>query len=65
MEGSGVPEIQSIMVFLNDQVVIEPGEASIRAIKLKQLKGFIRETAKQRKLTSAQVQDLNHALEVQ
>ncbi|MBK6791215.1 MAG: hypothetical protein IPG80_01440 [Anaerolineales bacterium] len=65
MEGKVVPEIQSIMVFLNDQVVIEPGEASIRAIKLKQLKGFIRETAKQRKLTSAQVQDLNHILEAQ
>lgn len=65
MDGNAVPEIKPILVFTHDQVEVEPGEAPIHALKLKQLKGFIRDESRERKLSSLQIQELNRALETQ
>ena len=65
MAENAIPEIKPIMVFTHDQVEVEAGESPIPAMKLKQLKGFMREEAKSRKLTSAQIQELNQLLETQ
>ena len=58
LDENAVPEIKPILVFTNDQVELEEGESPIPAIKLKQLKGFMREEAKRRKLTSDQIQKI-------
>ena len=62
MDESAVPEIKPILVFTNEQVELEPGESPIPAVKLKQLKGFMREEAKSRKLTSSQIQSITSVL---
>lgn len=63
MEGSAIPEIKPVLVFTNEQVDVEPGESPIPAMKLKDLKSFMREESKNRKLTSVQIQEISHTLE--
>ncbi|MFM8425937.1 MAG: hypothetical protein ACKOBL_12235, partial [Chloroflexota bacterium] len=65
LAGSTVPEIKTVMVFTNDQVEVEPGESPIPAMKLKELKSFMREESKNRKLSSGQIQELSRVLENQ
>ena len=65
MDGSAIPEIRPIMVFTHDQIEVEPGDSPIPAMKLKEIKGFMREESKNRKLTSTQIQELNRVLENQ
>lgn len=57
-----VPEIKAILVFTHEQVELEAGESPIPAIKLKQLKVFMREEAKRRKLTGDQIQKITAVL---
>jgi hypothetical protein len=57
-----IPEVKPLMVFTHDQVEVEAGESPIPAMKLKQLKGFMREEAKNRKLTNDQIQKIAAAL---
>lgn len=63
MGETAVPEIRPVLVFTNDRVELEAGDSPIPALKLKQLKGFMREEAKKRKLTSAEIQTINQLLE--
>lgn len=63
MDGNAVPEVKAILVFTNDQVELEPGDSPIPAMKLKQLKGFMREEAKNRKLSTMQIQEICRVLE--
>lgn len=63
MAENSVPEIKPILVFTHDQVEVEPGESPIPALKLKQLKGFIRDESRDRKLSSLQIQELTQVLE--
>lgn len=63
MDENSVPEIKPVLVFTHDQVEVEPGESPIPALKLKQLKGFIRDESRERKLSSLQIQELTRALE--
>lgn len=63
MAENAVPEIKPLLVFTHDQVEVEPGESPIPAVKLKQLKGFIRDESKERKLTSLQIQEIARAME--
>jgi len=63
MDENALPEIKALLVFTHDQVEIEAGEAPFPSVKLKQLKGFIREESKSRKLTSEQIQQINSLLE--
>jgi hypothetical protein len=62
MDESDVPDIQPLMVFTADDVEIEGEGATIPALKLKQLKDFIRQKAKERKFPSLTITALNEVL---
>jgi len=55
MEGSEPPEIKSALVFTSDEVEINPEGADIPALKLKQLKEFIRQKAKEKPIGPLQL----------
>lgn len=63
MNESAVPEIKPILVFTNEQVELEANESPIAALKLKQLKEFLRQGSKNRALTSSQIQSIQQTLE--
>lgn len=65
MDENSVPEIKPILVFTHDQVEVDPGESPVPALKLKHLKGFIRDASRERKLSSLQIQELSQVLEPQ
>ena len=62
MNGSSIPEIKPILVFTHDEVELEPGDSPVPAMKLKQLKEFLRQSAKNRVLSSMQINEINQAL---
>jgi hypothetical protein len=62
MEEADIPEINSLMVFLNEQVELDAEDAPIPAIKLKQLKDFFRQRAKGKALTQDRLAQVNGAL---
>jgi hypothetical protein len=62
LDGSSIPEINPLMIFTNDAVEIESEDAPLPAIKLKQAKEFIRQKAKERKLSTMSIQEINAAL---
>ena len=63
MNESAIPEIKPILVFTNEQVELEANESPIAALKLKQLKEFLRQGSKNRALTSSQIQSIQQTLE--
>lgn len=63
MDESTVPEIKPILVFTNEQVELEANESPIAALKLKQLKEFLRQGSKNRALTSDQIKVITSHLE--
>jgi hypothetical protein len=63
MEESELPEINGLMVFTNDEVEIEAEGSPIPALKLKQLKDFMRQKAKEKKLSSETLNRLKAILE--
>ena len=62
MEGSEPPEIKSALVFTSDEVEINPEGADIPALKLKQLKEFIRQRAKEKPIGPLQLTAVKAAL---
>ena len=62
MDGSAIPEITPLMVFTSDEVEIHAEDAPISALKLKQVKEFIRQKAKERKLSTQTISEINAAL---
>jgi hypothetical protein len=50
------------LVFTTDEVELNAGESPIAAMKLKQLKEFMRQGGKNRMLNSEQVAEINRAL---
>jgi hypothetical protein len=62
MDESEIPETNALMVFTSDQVEIDAGDSPIPAIKVKQLKDFIRQRAKERLITQAQLAEVKAAL---
>lgn len=62
MDETNIPEIQPLMVFTADDVEIEEEGATVPALKLKQLKDFIRQKAKERKFPSLTITALNEVL---
>ncbi|MBP6209592.1 MAG: hypothetical protein KA473_09130, partial [Anaerolineales bacterium] len=52
MDEASIPEIRPILVFTSDEVEVEPGDSPIPAMKLKQLKEFLRQGAKSRAISS-------------
>jgi hypothetical protein len=62
MDEAEIPEINALMVFTSDDVEID-GEASpVPAIKLKQVKDFMRQKAKEKKLSAETLNELKTAL---
>jgi hypothetical protein len=58
MEESAIPEIKAVLVFTSDEVELEAGDSPVPAMKLKQLKEFMRQNSKNRSLTSAQIAEI-------
>jgi hypothetical protein len=58
LDGGIVPDIQAMMVFTNNEVELDPGESSLMALKLKQLKEFFRTQAREKKLGSLELERL-------
>ncbi len=63
MDEASIPEIKSILVFTSDEVKVEPGDSPIPAMRLKQLKEFLRQGAKSRAMASQEIKSLTDQLE--
>ena len=63
LDESNVPEIKPVLVFTNDEVELNTGESPIAAMKLKQLKEFMRQGGKNRTLSNDQIKTLTDVLE--
>jgi len=62
LDESNIPEIKPVLVFTNDEVEVDAGESPIPAMKLKQLKEFIRQGGKNRVLTADQINKIAESL---
>lgn len=62
MDETEIPEIRPLMVFTADDVEIEGEGATVPALKLKQLKDFIRQKAKESKFPALTITALNGVL---
>ena len=63
MDQSQLPEINALMVFTNDDVEIKGEDAPVPALKLKQVKDFMRQKAKEKKLSAETLTELKTAFE--
>jgi len=63
MDESHLPEINALMVFTNDDVEINGEDAPVPALKLKQVKDFMRQKAKEKKLSAETLTELKTAFE--
>ena len=62
MDESAVPEIKAALVFTNENVELEAGESAIPAMKLKQLKEFMRQMSKSRALSNQKIVEITNLL---
>ena len=62
LEGNNIPEIKPVLVFTSDEVEVDAGDSNVPAMKLKQLKEFMRQGSKNRALTSTQINQITEAL---
>jgi hypothetical protein len=60
---SEIPEINPLMVFTNEDIELDAEGAPVPALKLKQLKDFFRQKAKEKKLSAETLNQLKTALE--
>lgn len=58
MDETEIPEIKSVLVFTNEQAEIDNTDAPLPVLKLKQLKDFIRQKAKEKPLNSSVLEKL-------
>jgi hypothetical protein len=63
MDETNIPEIKPVLVFTTDEVELDAGDSPIAAMKLKQLKEFMRQGGKNRALNSEQIKKLTEVLE--
>jgi hypothetical protein len=63
IEEAEIPEINTLMVFTSDDVEIDGEGSPVTALKLKQLKDFIRQRAKEKKLSAETLDKLKAVLE--
>ncbi|MBI5825065.1 MAG: hypothetical protein HZB18_13635 [Chloroflexi bacterium] len=59
---SPIPEIRSILVFTHDELELDAGDSPIPAMKLKQVKEFMRQGSKNRVLSSLQIAEIGGVL---
>lgn len=62
LDETNIPEIKPVLVFTNDDVELDAGDSPIPAMKLKQLKEFLRQSGKNRVLSSGQIAEINAVL---
>jgi hypothetical protein len=62
MDGAELPEIKPALIFTSDEVEIDPEGADIPALKVKQLKDFIRQKAKEKPIGQMQLTTVKAAL---
>jgi len=62
MEEDEIPEIKAVLVFTTDGVEIEAEDAPMPALPLKKLKEFMRNKAKERPITSQELEKIQAAL---
>lgn len=62
MDESAMPEVKAALVFTNEKVELEPGDSPIPAMKLKQLKEFMRQGSKSRALSSTKIAEITNLL---
>ena len=62
MDEADIPEIKPILVFTTDEVELDAGESPIAAVKLKQLKEFMRQGGKNRALSNEQINKITSCL---
>lgn len=62
MDDSTIPEINAMMVFTSDNVEIEPADTPIPAMRLKQIKDFFRQKAKEKPISQEQLAAVKAAL---
>lgn len=65
MDESDLPEINALMIFTNENVELDDDAlaAPVRALKLKQLKEFIRQRAKEKRIPADRLNELKAVLE--
>ena len=63
MDEAEIPEINALVVFTNDNVEIDGEDSPVPALKLKQVKEFIRQKAKEKKLSPDALNQLKTSLE--
>ncbi len=63
MEESEIPELNALMVFTDDGVELDAEGALIPAMRLKQVKEFMRQNAKEKKLSAETLSQLKNALD--
>jgi len=59
-----IPEIRAALVFTNDQAEVDTSDAPLPVMKLKQLKDFIRQKAKEKTIDSSVLEKLKSLLPV-
>jgi hypothetical protein len=62
MEEDEIPEIKAVLVFTTDGVEIEAEDAPMSALPLKKLKEFMRNKAKEKPITSQELEKIKAAL---
>jgi hypothetical protein len=63
MEEAEIPEINGLLVFTNDTIELDAEASPIPAMKVKQLKEFMRQKAKEKKFSAETLNPLKTALE--
>lgn len=63
MDNEAIPPINAMLVFTNPDVEVEAGNAPLPALRVKQIKDFFRQRARENPLTTEQIQKLKTALE--
>jgi hypothetical protein len=62
MDAANIPEIQPILVFTTEEAELDAGDSPIAALKIKQLKEFMRQGGKNRSLSNEQIKKLTEVL---
>jgi len=64
MDESEMPEVSGMMIFTNDDTEVDSGEATVPALKLKEIKNFFRQKAKEKEkpITPTQLAAVKAAL---
>ena len=62
LDENEIPDVQAVLVFTNEQAEIQTEDAPLPALKIKQLKDFMRQKAKQKPIGQTQLEAVKAAL---